>query len=213
MLAHKHLGEVPAVTDPVVTETIAKSPVPTSWTHFAPAVIAVATGTVLFGPAALLSRLGLLDLLNRYRPVIGVICLLSAAILLVAQLAPLLLKAGRRGLRTWWWQRKGRTHLHDLTRSEKNLLKQYVSRATGTLVLDPSTSATSALLVAGVICRATELDDKALGLAFNIQPWALSYLRNNPQLLETSEVSSARPRPAAPGPAVGGRGRTSEPLG
>lgn len=180
--------------------------------RFVPPVLALVTAIPLFGPSALVSRLGLLELVSRYRAALGITCLVSGVVVLVAQVLPAGFAALRRQLTERWRQRNGRKRLQELTRSEKNLLKQYVTRETRTLVLDPSSSATSALLLSGIISRAVELDDKALGLAFNIESWAWVYLKSNRQLLETSEVSSPRLRASGQGPAAGSRDPASRPV-
>ena len=205
-------GEGSAVT---ATNTRASVAPASRWmvARFLPAVVALASGIPLFGPAALVARLGLSDIVNRRRTGIGLTFLISVVIFLVAQVLPWGFMALRRQASAWWQQRQGRKRLHELTRSEKNLLKQYVTRETRTLVLDPSSSATSALLMAGIIHRAVELDDKALGLAFNIESWALAYLKSNRQLLETSEVSSARLRTSGPSQTLGTGGPERRPLG
>lgn len=159
--------------------------------RFVPATLGLAAVALLFGPSHFVARLGLSSLLERYRAPLG-LCALVCLAALVAQLVPFAFGLVRRWLMERWGRRRGRKRLRALTRSERNLLKQYLSRQTYTLVLDVSSGATSALLLAGIIHRSVELDDGSLGLAFNIQPWALTYLRDNRHLLETSEITGAR---------------------
>lgn len=186
----------------------------TALARLAPAVVVVSTAIVLLAPAALLVRLGLREAVDGHRAAIGLTAVISAATLLVAQVFPWIFLAVRKEILRWWQQRRGKRRLHELTRSEKNLLKQYLTRETRTLVLDPSSSATSALLLDEIIYRAAELDDKALGLAFNIQPWVWSFLKDRRSLLETSEVSSARIRTTGSGAAAASGGSAANrPLG
>lgn len=160
------------------------------------AAIAVASGTLLFGPLWLITRMGLRELVTTHRESIGLGCLASTATLLVTQVFPWGIRVVLGHLKEWSDFRKGKKRLHDLTRSEKNILNQYVSRDTSTLVLDGKSGATMALQRDGIICRTSELEntseETSIGLIFTIVPWAWNYLRTNRRVLEGPETSPTR---------------------
>jgi hypothetical protein len=153
---------------------------------FVPAALALSAGALVFAPGTLIGRVGLLDFAVAHRSLLGAITLTSSAIL-VGLLIPL----GFRGVKRALWSRKARRRLRALTRSERNLLNQYLTRKTAILVLDGGSGATSSLLAAGIIRRMIEPRDPALGSGFAIAPWAFAYLRENRHLLENAEVSNA----------------------
>ena len=145
--------------------------------------IAVASGALLSGLPRLAPRLGLQGVVEAYREVIGLCCLVSLATLLVTQVLPWMARVATRHLRAWSDLRKGRKRLRSLTRSEKNILNQYISRQTRVLVLDSRSGATVALQKAGVISRQGASVDPWTGQTFSISPWALNYVSTNRSLL------------------------------
>jgi Super-infection exclusion protein B len=145
--------------------------------------IAIASAALLFGLPRLLPRFGLDGLVTTYRQVIGLSCLVSTTTLLVTQVLPWTARVTIRHLKARLDLRKGRKRLQVLTRSEKNILNQYVSRQTRVLVLDSRSGATAALQKAGVISRTSESEDPWTGQNFTIAPWAWNYVRTNSGVL------------------------------
>jgi Super-infection exclusion protein B len=160
--------------------------------RFSPAIVALISGTLLFGPAALLARLGLGATVENHRQPIGTACLVSMATLLIAQVLPWTFGALGPRWRQSSQRRKGKQRLSDLTRSEKNILNQYISRDTRTLMLDGKSGTTAALQHAGIIYQAEDLNETAAGLAFHIQPWAWRHLQNNRHVLENAGSPTQR---------------------
>ena len=156
------------------------------------AAIAVASGILLLGPPWLIARMGLQEVVSARRELIGLGCLAATAALLVTQVLPWSIALVTRRLEQWSDFKKGKKRLHDLTRSEKNILKQYLARESRTLVLDGRSSATVALQRTEVITRTGDLEDTLTGMTFTISPWAWNYLRTNRHILETSESSPTR---------------------
>jgi hypothetical protein len=145
--------------------------------------IAIASGALLFGLPRLLPRFGLDGLVTAYREIIGLCCLVSTTTLLVTYVLPWTARVTMRQLKGSSNLRKGQKRLQVLTRSEKNILNQYVSRQTRVLVLDSRSGATAALQKAGVISRTGASEDPWTGQTFTIAPWAWNYMRVNRSVL------------------------------
>jgi hypothetical protein len=151
--------------------------------------LTLATGVLLFGPASLIDRLGLSGLMRARRDLVGAVCVMAASVLLVTQLLPLGFMALVRRVRGRVELRKGTQRLRDLSRSEKNLLNQFLARNRQMLVLDVESTATRALQRDGIIDRATDREDGETGLGFTLRPWARAYLRDNVHLVENERAS------------------------
>jgi len=143
----------------------------------------------LFGPTALVERLGLGGLMSTRRDLVGAVCVMAFSVLLVTQLVPLGLVSLVRTVRRRVEFRKGTRRLRDLARSEKNLLNQFLARNRQMLVLDVESTATRALQRDGIIDRVKEMEDGETGLGFTLRPWARAYLRDNVHLVENERSS------------------------
>ena len=156
-----------------------------------PAAITLATGIVLFGPASLVQRLGWAELVHTRRDLIGAVCVMAFSVLVVAQLLPLGFLAVVGAVRRRIQFRKGTRRLAELSRSEKNLLNQFLARGQKMLILDMNSSATRGLHRDGIIDRAAELDESETSLAFTLRPWAREYLRDNVHLVENDRATGS----------------------
>lgn len=156
-----------------------------------PGAITFATGIVLFGPASLVERLGWTDLLSTRRDLIGAVCVMAFSVLVVAQLLPLGFFAVVRAVRRRVELRKGTRRLRELSRSEKNLLNQFLARGQKMLILDMNSGATRALHRDGIIDRAAEMDESETSLAFTLRPWVREYLRDNVHLVENERATGS----------------------
>jgi len=156
-----------------------------------PAAITLATGILLFGPAPVIERLGLAGLLRTRRELVGAVCVMAFSVLMVTQILPLGLRSLVGTLRRRVEFRRGTRRLRDLSRSEKNLLNQFLARNRMTLMLDGKSGATRALLHDGIIDRAAEMDESETALAFTLRPWVREYLRINVELVENERTTGS----------------------
>jgi hypothetical protein len=158
-----------------------------------PAALTLATGILLFGPASLVGRLGLAGLMSARRDLVGAVCVMAFSVLVVTQLLPLGVGALVRRLRHRVEFRKGTRRLRDLSRSEKNLLNQFLARNRQMLVLDVESTATRSLQRDGIIDRVKDMEEGETGLGFTLRPWARAYLRDNVHLVENERTSGSGP--------------------
>lgn len=158
----------------------------------AAAAVAVASGALVLGLPRLGPRIGIGRFVGANRAFMGWCFLISATALLIVQVLPWALPLATSRLMARAALRRGKKHLRRLTRSEKNILNQYVSRRARTLVLDSRSNATVALQNAGVIKRAADTEDPWTGLPFTITPWAWNYVRTHGELLHHPDSSLSR---------------------
>lgn len=145
--------------------------------------IAFCSGVLLFAPDNFLSRIGLIKLADNFRSWIGGAFLLSTVLLLTR-----VLRGVTAPLRAWmrkklFIRRKSR-YLHDLTPEEKEVLRGFIENDTKTRSLSMMDGNVTGLANHDVIYRSSSLGHMGGYFAYNIQPWAWEYLRENPELLE-----------------------------
>ena len=152
------------------------------------------TGFVLFAPPEVLDPFGLTDLVARYRPVFGLVCALSATLLLSSGgMAIYDWSKGRRQeaqrieqMRQEESQRleQSQQWLHGLSEPEKQVLRQFLHNETTTRQLPMSDGVVGGLEAKGILVRSSPLGSTHFTFAYNIQPWAWEYLNSQPNLLE-----------------------------
>jgi hypothetical protein len=155
------------------------------------APIALASGFLLFSPAHYLITLGLDTFVNSYRSWIGLVFVISAA-LLIASLFQLV----------WSWSKStydgfrrihaGENRLKHLTAEEKDVLRGYIVNQTRSQVLDFASGVVKGLEHEGIIYQASPLGTLIDGFAYNIQPWAWDYLNDHKELLVETNSDSER---------------------
>jgi hypothetical protein len=151
--------------------------------------VALASGFLLFSPADYLTVMGLDTLVNSYRSWIGLVFLVSAALLITSliQQAWSLSKVRYARFRT---RRAAHKRLNHLTAEEKDILRGYIVNQTRTQVLDFASGVVKGLEHEGIIYQASPLGSLLDGFAYNIQPWAWDYLNDHKELLiETNSGS------------------------
>lgn len=145
--------------------------------------VAIGCSIVLFTPEDFLRKFGLFNIKETYQTIISLLLLLALSIL------------GARGcaaIITWIKQRfiwhgnlkEMKKRLHDLTLEEKQILRIYISGNTRTQDLLIQDGVANGLVSAKIIYRSANVGSMMGGFAFNIQPWAWVYLKENPHLLE-----------------------------
>jgi hypothetical protein len=145
-----------------------------------------ASGFLLFSPTTYIASLGLDSFVTSYRSWIGLVFLVSSALLL-----------SHFFISVWTWVKRkldakkssneAINHLRNLTPDEKALLQGYIFNQTKTQNLDMMNGVVNGLVHVGIIYQASRMGDLLEGFAYNIQPWAWEFLNKNKRLLEISE--------------------------
>lgn len=158
------------------------------WIKLSPrylAAIAIFAGLLLFAPRSFSETLGLLPIIDQYRPWIGFAFLLTIALLSAHASVPLVKYAMAE-----WKQRRNRKRqeerLRNLTSDEKAVLRGYIFKDTRTQYLRPDDGVVRGLVSVGIIYQASSIGGAGFSFyfAFNIQPWAWDYLQKNRSLIE-----------------------------
>lgn len=76
--------------------------------------------------------------------------------------------------------------LNALTEEEKAVLKYYIDHNTRTQVLDFSNGTVQELAGYAIIYRAATISKGGVFFSYNIQPWAMDYLLEHPNLVQTN---------------------------
>ncbi|MDV2452772.1 superinfection exclusion B family protein [Xanthomonas hortorum] len=141
------------------------------------------TGLVLWGPPWFVTGLGLETFIDTYRMWLGVVFLLFLAATLPTPIHSAATKAWE-----WFEDRRGkkarRTRLHNLSNDEKEVLRYYVTKNVRTQTLDMADGVAPALEKDWIIYRASNVSRGYTDFAYNIQQWALDYIREHPEVLD-----------------------------
>lgn len=148
--------------------------------------IVVVSGTLLFSPDYLLSRLGLLDFVLENKSWIGGTFLTFIAFLLINTIA-YLSEPVQGFINDWRRLLVYSRHLKELTSKEKKTLKKYFEEDTQSQLLDYKSGVAQGLVAKKILYRSSNLGYMEATFAYNIQPWAWRYLKKHPDLLKINE--------------------------
>ncbi len=145
-------------------------------------ILSVITSILLFSNDEVLGKLGVTEAIGSWQIWIGLVWLVSVAILAAEIVFPVYGFVAKRV--TWYFNLKGyQKRLHQLTVGEKEVLLQYINQNTRTISLNYSDGVANELESARIIRRASNLAHYHDVFPFNIQPWAWDYLSKHPELL------------------------------
>ncbi|BDR13791.1 superinfection exclusion B family protein [Vibrio sp. STUT-A11] len=145
-------------------------------------ILSVITSILLFSNDEVLGKLGVSEAIGSWQIWIGLVWLVSVAILAAEIVFPVYGFVAQRV--TWYFNLKGyQKRLHQLTVGEKEVLLQYINQNTRTISLNYSDGVANELESARIIRRASNLAHYHDVFPFNIQPWAWDYLSKHPELL------------------------------
>lgn len=152
--------------------------------------LALSSGVLLFSNDNHTGILGLTSFVNQYRPIIGIIFLLSFA-LIVTSWGLSIFEWGKNK----WLNKKRiqnmKKRLHKLTLEEKGVLSQYIQNQTRTQYLGIDSGIVKELEISGVIYRSSNVGD-ITHWSYNIQPWAWEYLNKHPYLVSISKEKASK---------------------
>lgn len=144
-------------------------------------LVAIVTvlGLILLLPEETTKALAVDEFREKYRIYLGPAFLLTVSFL-VARLF-MFLKQGhtkKQNLKTM------QETLHHLTPEEKGYLVPYLEKQQNTIYVGLDDGIMSGLVSKGITYRASNMGSLVEGFAFNLQPWARAYLKNNFNLLK-----------------------------
>ena len=132
-------------------------------------------GTLILAPDDWLRALGLAEFSNEYRTWLGLLLVLSTALLIV-RLVTAVFRWSRQEVVLRRNVRRRRQRLHTLTGPERGILAKYVKENTRTQYLDVTDGVVRGLEAEQIIYRPASLSANYTVFAYNIQPWAWDYL-------------------------------------
>lgn len=144
--------------------------------------ITIATGALIFGPGYLITSLGLIGFVKAFRMWIGFVFLISLSILL-ARMGANIFEFAKKRIKQSRTLKQWQKRLHNLTPDECEVLAGYINNNTRTQYFQPENGVIQGLAAENIIKPAASVGNVISGFAYNIQPWAWKYLKNNPELL------------------------------
>ena len=146
-------------------------------------VIGIASCILLFANNNFLSRLGLKNFADNYRPLISIIAICSIGFIFV----DFILFCWKKGIFILKKLKSSLTikrYLRELTEKEKQILRFYIFQKTKTNSLRANDGVVVGLAQSGIIFLASSSGSVLNGHPYNIAPIAWKYLNKKPFLLE-----------------------------
>lgn len=145
--------------------------------------LGVAAAVLLFASDQLLKRIGLSELVQKYRFALGLTLVMSTALIAV-YVGLFVLKSIKR----WWYRRRSHRYivqrLSHLTEDEKQILRYYYARSTRANTLRYDDGVVQSLVRNGIIYQSSSLGNLVEGFPYNITDLAWDYIHVNPHVLE-----------------------------
>ncbi|MEZ9139752.1 MULTISPECIES: super-infection exclusion protein B [unclassified Shewanella] len=138
---------------------------------------------LLFDDGTIVVKLGLEKPKELLQPYLGLMWLLTLALLLSELIIPLYKKITKKYSQKKYLKHC-RTHLHNLTVPEKEVLSEFISNNTKSIEASLSDGVIQELATNNIIRLAATVSVHGDFFAYNIQPWAWKYLHKNPELLK-----------------------------
>lgn len=144
--------------------------------------ISLVSGFALFASSDILEIFGINSLVAQIRPYLGIIFLLSSALLITNVVMSVY----------FWIQNKYQEgnnlrmlqkRLHSLTDGEKRILEHYINNQTRSQYLSMLDGVVNGLELENIIFRSSNVARGVDRWAYNIQPWAWEYLNKHRNLL------------------------------
>lgn len=145
--------------------------------------LGVMASVLLFASEEFLKFIGVFELAQNYRPMLGLALVVTVSLFAVSVSA-----AGIALVKRWWRQRRlyGRIaeRLNCLTEDEKQILRFYIAENTRANTLRIEDGVVQGLKADGIIYQSASLGSVLDGFAHNISEFAWDYLQVNPHLLD-----------------------------
>jgi hypothetical protein len=147
--------------------------------------LAVFAGLLLFAPNSFIERLGLVEIVDKNRTWVGLAFILVISLLSVNLFEPVIGYFKEKWNK--WKTRKSQEHrLNNLTLEEKAIMRGYILKNTRTQYLRVDDGVVRGMEREGLIYMASNLGGVgfSFNFAFNIHPWAWTYLSNHQDLIK-----------------------------
>ncbi len=160
-----------------------------SFKRWTPALLAVSivTGLILFLPDSILQRMALNDIPPLWKIVIGLLFLLSAALILTIGFFEAW-KRATSGYRQKKALKKRTEMLKGLPSEQKAILQRMMESTDKSIILTREAGNTQYLLEKGFIYQPQQIIeysiDNELRATYNPQPWLMELYNKNPKILE-----------------------------
>lgn len=157
-----------------------------NWIRLSPKyllALALAAVFLLLMPEDIAESIGLQKFITEQKPWIGLVALVSVALLSAHGLVWLGC-FGKDFYKSRKLQKAWKANLKDLTPEEKDILARYILNQTKSRKLDPQSGIVNGLCDSGIIYPAGKFGTLYGGLAYNLQPWAWQELKKHPEYLE-----------------------------
>lgn len=148
--------------------------------HFLPFGIFAAIS--LFAPDTILSKIGIIEIRNQYKPYLGAVLVLSITFVLSAGLTFAWDRA-KEMMNNRLKKRKVIERLRQITPEEADILGEYLEKKTYTLTLGLTDGVAMGLAKSGIIWQASNMTYDPGACDFNISPWIWIYLNSNPEII------------------------------
>jgi hypothetical protein len=144
--------------------------------------LGIAAGLLLFATDAFLKRIGLSESIQKYRFVLGLTLVISAALLVVYILLFVL-----GIIKRWWrkrnWEVRVIKRLQNLTEDEKQILRYFLAHNTRATMLRFDDGVVHGLAHAHIIYQSGSVGNVFEGFPYNITDLAWDYIHVNPAVL------------------------------
>lgn len=130
-------------------------------------------------PSRLASIIAVDVLRKNHKDKLGLALLLSFAFLLVEFIIYL-----KKELIKWRIPKTLIAHLKNLTKEEKEILSEYVNEGKATVPMEITDGVRGGLEAKNIIFRSSNMGMFGMLFSYNIQPWALEYLKKHKKLLD-----------------------------
>lgn len=141
---------------------------------------------ILFFPEIYIVKLGLSELIQKYRMIIGLAFICDLFFIIVNLCSPIL-NYIKGILRYLSLVLSGKRRLNNLTNEEKEILNYYITNKTRTYELPLNDGIVCELSSYKIIYRAAGVSTGGLYFAYNMNPWAWRYLNKNKELINIDD--------------------------
>lgn len=145
--------------------------------------VSIATGFLSFAENDILMKLSLQNFKSKYGMWIGLIFVVSCA-LLIGYMSIHVWKIVQRKYKSIMMMLYRKKKLHELTKEEKRILQKYFIEDTKSVSISYNSGIASELEYFKIIYRSSNVSQIGLIFPYNIQPWAYKYLKKRPKLLQ-----------------------------
>ncbi|WP_440216648.1 superinfection exclusion B family protein [Chromobacterium piscinae] len=145
--------------------------------------LGVMAGFLLFANKEFLKLIGVFELAQNNRPMLGLTLVVTAALFVVSVMGDSIAL-----VKQWWFRRRRYRRIEErlqrLTEDEKQILRYYLAENTRANTLRIDDGVVQGLKASGIIHLSSSMGNALEGFAHNINEFAWDYLHVHPHLLE-----------------------------